>query len=122
MQFSPASHDGAHAITAFSQGSITIDHQVYTNAVLVTPTEVTHSHINHFDQIDEATLNELLALNPEVIVIGTGTKAHLPTRQMLNLAQTKSIGIEVMPTDSACRTYNLMSSDERRIIALLLVQ
>lgn len=121
MQFNEAHNSNQYQITAFETGSVTINQQSFQHAVIITNEQITPWHLECFEHIDETVINKLLSLEPEILLIGTGTKARLPTREMINLTQCKGIGLEVMPTHSACRTYNLMAADERRVVAALLL-
>jgi len=54
-----------------------------------------------------------------VILFGMGAARTLPSRAVLDFAQVSKISLEVMPTEAACRTYNLLASDGRNVLALL---
>ena len=60
--------------------------------------------------------------NAEVILLGTGAKQVFPDRYLLNKILTKGVGIEVMDSTSACRTFNLLVSEYRRPLAMLMLK
>jgi uncharacterized protein len=64
---------------------------------------------------------QLAILAPEIIVLGTGAKQHFPDYDLLQPLINKQIGLEVMATDAACRTYNILMSEGRRVAAALLM-
>ena len=60
--------------------------------------------------------------NTEVILLGTGAKQVFPDGYLLNKILTKGVGIEVMDSISACRTFNLLVSEYRRPLAMLMFE
>jgi uncharacterized protein len=69
------------------------------------------------EQIDAATVAPLLALQPELVLIGTGPRQRLLTpRQQVELLR-HGIGIEAMDNAAAARTYNLLALEGRRVVA-----
>ena len=68
----------------------------------------------------ETHLEALLALEPEVVLLGTGARqVFLPPRQLAPFYR-KAVGVELMTTDAACRTFNVLAAEERRVVAGLL--
>ncbi len=63
----------------------------------------------------------LLAHDPEVLLIGTGAKFALPPQAAFASARAKRIGVEVMDTAAACRTYNVLVGEGRRVVAGLML-
>ena len=61
----------------------------------------------------------LLDLEPELVILGTGQKIHFPDSQNCLILQQNRIGIEVMDTSAACRTYNFLVADGRNVAAAL---
>ena len=64
----------------------------------------------------------MLALEPEIVVLGSGTRQRFPELQLLAALLSRGIGCEVMDTGAACRTYNVLASEDRRVVAALLLQ
>jgi uncharacterized protein len=67
------------------------------------------------------TIEQLLAYQPEIILLGTGSKTVFPEPEAMVLCAQDGIGLEVMDSASACRTYNVLLSEEREIVAGLLL-
>jgi uncharacterized protein len=65
-------------------------------------------------------LEPIFALQPEVVLLGTGAAQHFPAGAVRNEFAARGIGLEVMDLGAACRTYNVLVQEERRVIALLL--
>ena len=66
-------------------------------------------------------LDAVLALDPEVILLGTGARQRFPDASVLRPALERSVAVEVMDTRAACRTYNLLVQEGRRVAAALIL-
>ena len=71
--------------------------------------------------LEPAHLEPLLALEPELVVLGTGERQVFPTPAVLGACLTRGIGIEVMDNAAAARTYNVLAGEGRRVVAALLL-
>jgi uncharacterized protein len=66
-----------------------------------------------------ADFEPILALQPEVILLGTGARQQFPPAALLQAVLSRGVGLEVMATDAACRTFNVLASEYRRVAAAL---
>jgi uncharacterized protein len=64
---------------------------------------------------------QLVELEPEMVLLGVGARLRFPDRALLRPMEQRGIGVEVMDTPAACRTYNLLMGDGRRVVAALLI-
>ncbi|OGT19395.1 MAG: hypothetical protein A2V90_07535 [Gammaproteobacteria bacterium RBG_16_57_12] len=64
----------------------------------------------------------LATLEVEVVLLGTGEKQHFPSGELTGMLASRGIGIEVMNTAAACRTYNFLICEGRRVAAALLIE
>ena len=62
-----------------------------------------------------------LDLDPEVILFGTGTLHQFASNRLVTTIMSRGVGFEVMATDAACRTYNVLAAEDRRVVAALLL-
>jgi uncharacterized protein len=69
-----------------------------------------------------ADLEPALALQPEVLLIGSGARQAFPPPELLAHVYRSKIGVEVMTTGAACRTYNVMLSEGRIVVAALMLE
>lgn len=76
--------------------------------------------IARVDQLDEKSLEGLFSLQPDVVLIGTGAKQEFLEPRQLMLFYGRNIGVEVMNTHAACRTFNVLASELRNVAAVLL--
>ena len=66
-------------------------------------------------------LNAALALQPEVVLLGTGARLHFPPAEVLRPLIEAGIGYEIMDTSAACRTYDILMAEGRRVLAALVI-
>jgi uncharacterized protein len=66
-----------------------------------------------------ADLEPALALQPTIIVLGTGTERLLPDVELMAQVAARSVGLEIMNTPAACRTFNVLLQEQRRVVAAL---
>jgi uncharacterized protein len=71
--------------------------------------------------LEPAHLEPLLAMSPELVVLGTGERQVFPPPAVLAACLTRGIGIEVMDNAAAARTYNVLASEGRRVVVALLL-
>ena len=69
--------------------------------------------------LSAADLEPLFALHPEVVLLGTGAKQVFPASDVRQAFAARRIGLEVMDLGAACRTYNILVQEERRVAAVL---
>jgi uncharacterized protein len=72
-------------------------------------------------EISVADMEAVLALKPEVVVIGSGPWQQFPAPEILGAVLSRGVGCEVMDTGAACRTYNILASEGRTVVAALLI-
>jgi uncharacterized protein len=66
-----------------------------------------------------AELEPALALQPTIIVLGTGTQQLLPDVELMAAVAQRAVGLEIMNTPAACRTFNVLLQEQRRVVAAL---
>lgn len=72
-------------------------------------------------ELNEQHFIDLVALKPELILLGTGKTQEFPPIALLTPLHKNRIGFEVMTTDAACRTFNLLLSEGRSVLAVLFI-
>ena len=73
------------------------------------------------NRITLADLEPALALEPTIIVLGTGTERLLPDVELMADVAARAVGLEIMSTPAACRTFNVLLGEQRRVVAALFV-
>ncbi len=83
---------------------------------------VTDWPISSFAQLNAIAMETVCHLAPELIILGTGSKLQFPDAEITRPVHEVGIGLEVMDTAAACRTYNLLAGDGRHVVAALIVE
>ena len=94
----------------------------YRDNVLVTPERiVTGWTAGGFDTLSEADFAALAELKPEVVLLGTGASLRFPHPRLTRALTDAGIGVEVMDTPAACRTFNILAAEGRRVVAAVIL-
>jgi uncharacterized protein len=94
----------------------------YRDNVLVTPERVvTGWTAGGFDTLTEADFAALAELKPEVVLLGTGASLRFPHPRLTRALTNAGIGVEVMDTPAACRTFNILAAEGRRVVAAVIL-
>lgn len=111
-----------HAIQHYAINQITISGTVYSDSLVLMPNRVFPEwRPDSFEDIQTDDFIQLAALSPEIVVLGTGSKQRFPAHDLIRPLIESQIGFEVMATDAACRTYNILMAEGRRVAAALLM-
>jgi len=98
------------------------DHESYNRTLVVTPHQLIRDWPPQcMDEIDPSHVEMLLELEPEIVLLGSGPHLQWPDPELVRLLVDRGIGFEVMDTGAACRTYNILMSEQRRVVAALLM-
>ena len=110
-----------HFVRSVDAEGIRIGQALYTSSIILTPEQVMEGWAPpRMETLTLAHLDRLFALDPEVALLGTGARQCFLSREMMIEVIGRGIGLEVMTTDAACRTYNILASDGRKVVAGLL--
>ncbi len=115
MRLEEIRYDGARPIDGYGPGFFRVAGQVHQGAALVTVTGV-----SRWGGYDDAAALVALASEVDVIFVGTGAQIARVPAALRAAVEAAGIGLEPMDTPAACRTYNVLVSEGRRIAAALL--
>ncbi len=122
MKFAQDSQDEGYVITAYDEDNISINGKAFTDSLIITRTKLDeHWKLNHIDSLQSEHIEQILILNPELIIIGTGKKLTFPAVATYSEIIRKGIGVDFMDTQAACRTYNILMSEGRDVVAGLIL-
>jgi len=121
MEFNLEPPQNQYFIRSVDSNGIRVDQDLYTRAFIISgQTIVPEWNVSTIDEINEDSLQAVFELQPEVVIIGTGKSQVFLTPQVQNHFFRRQIGFEVMKTDAACRTFNVLVSEGREVVAALL--
>jgi uncharacterized protein len=111
----------SNSIRAYSDGEITVNDKTINRSVIITPDLIQPWEPQHIDELTAEHCRQLGDLHPEVVIIGTGKTLKFPPPQLTVGLQMQGIGVEIMAHDAACRTFNILLAEDRRVVAALLM-
>jgi uncharacterized protein len=122
MKLHASAPGGVHVVTAYGEDYVAINGVRYEDSIVVLPERVAPWGGRQFDALQAEDFAFLATLQAEIVLLGTGPRQRFPhPRLSAPLAQAR-IGLEVMDLRAACRTYNILVAEERRVAAALLFQ
>ncbi|WP_420225781.1 Mth938-like domain-containing protein [Pigmentiphaga litoralis] len=114
-----------NTVTGYGDGYIEVNKTEYAHAVVFGPEgDVARWSPESVEQIDAAAMAQLVDLDsrplPEVLLIGTGNKQRFLAPALLRPLLKAGVGVEMMDSQAASRTYNILMSEDRRVVVALL--
>ena len=120
MRFTQDSFAG-NSIRAYSDGEVTVNDRTISRSVVITPDSIHPWEPRNIDELTAAHIERLRELDPEIVIIGTGRQLSFPPPALTAALQVQGIGVEVMAHDAACRTFNVLLSEDRRVVVALMM-
>jgi len=122
MKFQPDTAAGVNLITRHEPGRLWVGSTPHTHSVLV-PWEgdVRPWHATAPEMLTAEHFEQIAALRPEVVIFGSGERLRFVSPALIQALMALRIGIETMDTAAACRTYNVLASEQRRVLAALVL-
>jgi uncharacterized protein len=121
MKLQLASAQGNY-ITGSGPGWVRIGTQEYReNLVLTSDVIRTGWAAQGWDALTEADYTGLLEHTPDLVVLGSGATIRFPHPRLTQALLAARVGVEVMDTAAACRTFNVLTAEGRKVLAALVV-
>jgi uncharacterized protein len=122
MRFTLDQHPTANLVTYVGPDGIRVGEHYITGSVILSAAElIGHWPVHDVAALDEAALAPALALGPEILILGTGERILFPDASLFAALARQGIGLEVMNTAAACRTYNVLVNEDRPVVAALIL-
>ncbi|MBI5430136.1 MAG: Mth938-like domain-containing protein [Nitrosomonadales bacterium] len=108
--------------TSHGAGHVKVNGEQYDRSIVVIAGEVRIDwNVAGFSELNEAHFEYFLDLKPEVLLLGTGAQQHFPHPRLYRSLTDAGIGVECMDTPAACRTYNILVADGRKVAAAIII-
>jgi uncharacterized protein len=112
----------AHRITGYGAGYVSVDEKTLNSSFIITPEAlITDWRPEEIAELDEAALEAVMQLSPTIVLLGSGAVQKFPPTSLIAPMLTRGIGIEIMTTAAACRTYNILVAEGRAVAAGLFI-
>ena len=122
MKFAQDSQEDGYVITAYDDNSVSINGKTFSQSLVVAGTRL-HEHwdIEDIELLTSSHIELVLSFQPELIIIGTGNNLVFPAVEIYSGIIEYGIGVDFMDTGAACRTYNILMSEGREVVAGLIL-
>ncbi len=122
MLFSEVTSEESYIVTGYETGRVGINQVAHSRSLIVRPHELqTDWPVQAAEALRVDHLQAVLETPPEVLLIGTGEVQRFPDRAVWRHLRAQGLGVEIMDTAAACRTYNLIMAEGRDVAAALII-
>ena len=122
MKLQPDKTD-VQTVSGYGDGWIAVDGERFTHSLVISSSGARFDwDCKHFDQLTEQHFARIAELDTELVIFGSGEKLRRPPPVWLLPLLNRRIGIETMDTRAACRTYNILSGEGRKVVAAFLLE
>lgn len=116
-------NESRYQIRAYQPGAIVINEQTFAQSVIIAPNQlIEHWAPQSAADITAADFLPIMAMKPTILLIGTGAKQIFISTSLYGELINANIGVEIMDTSAACRTYNALSAENRNVVAALIIR
>lgn len=123
MTLSLDENSSNYQIRAYKPGLIQINDQQYHRSLIVSANKlITDWSPQRFADLTEEDFAIFLELKPGILLLGTGATLQFPPLQLYGKLLNEKIGVEIMDTGAACRTYTALSAEDRNVVAALIIE
>ncbi len=122
MKFHQDPQDGYQRISAYDADSVTVSGvRLRASFVLHTQRLQENVRLPRLDALRWRDLETLVDHDLQILILGTGTRQRFPASELFADIAARGIGLEVMDSPAACRTYNILAAEGRRVAAVVLL-
>lgn len=122
MKFTEHRDPKINMINRYAPGLVSINNQDYQTSCIVTQHTLNPDwSVKCLADLNPTSLQQLLDYSPEVLILGTGETQQFPSAEIFGLCAQQGVSLEVMNNASACRTYNVLTTEERRVVMGLIL-
>lgn len=112
---------GINQITGHGPGHVLVNGIRHDTSLIVLPDEVVSGWAESFESLVVIHFDTLAIRAPEIVLLGSGSRLRFPSPGLYTALVKARIGVEVMDTAAACRTYNILAAEGRRVAAALIL-
>ncbi|HUF82364.1 MAG TPA: Mth938-like domain-containing protein [Burkholderiales bacterium] len=112
---------GLQLFSGYGADYVSVNNVRHETSVVVTPEAVTEWNAVRVDTLTAANFGFIADLNPEIVLLGTGATQRFPPPELARALAVSGVGLEVMDSRAACRTYNILATEGRKVVAAILL-
>jgi uncharacterized protein len=114
--------DGRNRFSSYGPGYVVVNAARHEHSLIVLPDRIAEWEPAAIEDLTGAVFTKLAELPVEILILGTGPRLEFPHPSRTQALAQAGIGLEVMDTYAACRTYNILLAEDRRVGAALLLR
>ena len=123
MKLQPDKQPTLNTVSAYGPNYIEINAQRHTNSLLLSPeSPVIEWSCARFEDLKTEDFEQIAKLEPAVVIFGSGQRIRFPKPAIIAPLIARNIGLETMDLQAACRTYNVLMAEGRKVVAALLIE
>ena len=123
MKFAIADDITGNIIRGYTDDSVVVGETAFKSSLIILDNQIISDwRPASFDDLEAADFEPLVPVKPDLVVLGTGPNQHFPMPALYQSLISAGIGIEIMNTPAACRTYNILISEGRKVAAALFLK
>jgi uncharacterized protein len=123
MKFQPDHLDGVNAISRLERGRIWVHGTAFTGSLLVPwHGEVQAWAASSLVELTASHFDAIVPFAPELVIFGSGGSHRFVSPQLYRSLIERRIGIETMDTAAACRTFNVLANEGRKVLGAFLIE
>ncbi|MEI7531483.1 MAG: Mth938-like domain-containing protein [Betaproteobacteria bacterium] len=122
MKLQPDPQSALNTVTRYEDDHIEINAVKFNHSLLVMPEgKIETWAVYSFEDLLESHFLQISEKRPELVIFGSGSKIRFPNPTLLKPILQLRIGIETMDTQAACRTYNILMGEGRKVLGAFLI-
>ncbi|HEY5896460.1 MAG TPA: Mth938-like domain-containing protein [Burkholderiales bacterium] len=122
MKLHASTPGSANTITGYGDDYVMVNGERHDRSVIITRERVAGWSAANFDSLKEQDFAELGSMGLEIVLLGTGRRQRFPHPRLTAALARARVGVEVMDVKAACRTYNILVAEERKVALALLFE
>ncbi len=120
MKLHASTRSALNTFTAYGEGYVMVNDQRHESSLIVLPEQLLPWVAAGFGALKDSDFDVFLDMKLEILLLGTGPKQRFPHPRLTQALAARRVGVEAMDLQAACRTYNILMAEERRVAAALL--
>jgi uncharacterized protein len=123
MKLQPTITKQYQTVTGYDESGVEINAVQFNHSLVVLPeVEPAAWPVASFDALTAENFAQIDAINPDVVILGTGRRQRFVHPKLTSALTSRRIGIECMDNQAACRTYNILMAEGRKVVLALIIE
>ena len=122
MKLHLSNASGQNVFTGYGADFVIVNQIRYSDSLIVLPEKmISPWAVATFEDLTEQHFEFILSLQSEIVLLGTGATLRFPHPKLIQALTRAQVGVEAMDTGAACRTYNILVAEGRKVAAALML-